>query len=117
MTKINKYIRVKGKEALRTGGWLTTAPVPRFQTLAPDWSTSPDMSGSAECPLSCQQHAASGKYSRKFDIRGSTGMHILRMLTNHCNEKTNENNLYGDDDSQQGLWLGCGQCRAAALGQ
>ncbi|OUC45712.1 hypothetical protein D917_01782 [Trichinella nativa] len=33
------------------------------------------------------------------------------------NEKTNENNLYGDDDSQQGLWLGCGQCCAAAFGQ
>ncbi|KRX36615.1 hypothetical protein T05_7770 [Trichinella murrelli] len=47
MTKINKYIRVKGKKVLRMGSWLTTAPVPRFQTLAPDWSTSPDMSGKA----------------------------------------------------------------------
>ncbi|KRY29478.1 hypothetical protein T01_7186 [Trichinella spiralis] len=46
-------IRMKGKEVLRTGSWLTAAPVPRFQTLAPDWSTSPDMSGSAEFPLSC----------------------------------------------------------------
>ncbi|KRZ63510.1 hypothetical protein T02_14652 [Trichinella nativa] len=33
------------------------------------------------------------------------------------NEKTNEKDLYGDDDSQQGLWLGCGQCCAAAFGQ
>ncbi|XP_003377663.1 conserved hypothetical protein [Trichinella spiralis] len=35
------------REALRTGGWLTTAPVPCSQTIAPDWSTSPDMSGNA----------------------------------------------------------------------
>ncbi|KRX23336.1 R3H domain-containing protein 2 [Trichinella nelsoni] len=37
--------RVNEREALRTGGCLTTAPVPCFQTIAPDWSTSPDMSG------------------------------------------------------------------------
>ncbi|KRZ01616.1 hypothetical protein T11_11009 [Trichinella zimbabwensis] len=41
----DKNIRVNGKEALRTGDWSTAAPVPRFQTLAPDWSTGPDMSG------------------------------------------------------------------------
>ncbi|KRZ71498.1 hypothetical protein T10_10622 [Trichinella papuae] len=45
--------KVKGKVALRTGGWSMAAPVPRFQTLGPDWSTSPDMSGNAEYPLSC----------------------------------------------------------------
>ncbi|KRZ02847.1 hypothetical protein T11_12630 [Trichinella zimbabwensis] len=44
---------VKRKETLRTGGWSTAAPVPRFQTLAPDWSTGPDMFGNAEYPLSC----------------------------------------------------------------
>ncbi|KRY97895.1 hypothetical protein T11_9788, partial [Trichinella zimbabwensis] len=41
----DRNIRVNGKEALRTGDWSTAAPVPRFQTLAPDWSTGPDMSG------------------------------------------------------------------------
>ncbi|KRZ75004.1 hypothetical protein T10_10085 [Trichinella papuae] len=49
---INKYyndskqdciLQVKGKVALRTGGWFKAAPVPRFQTLAPDWPTGPDM--------------------------------------------------------------------------
>ncbi|KRZ77879.1 Deoxyribonuclease-2-alpha [Trichinella papuae] len=32
----NKHIKLHGKEALRTGSWSTAAPVPRFQTLAPD---------------------------------------------------------------------------------
>ncbi|KRZ67634.1 hypothetical protein T10_11393 [Trichinella papuae] len=36
---------IKRKEALQPGSWSTAAPVPRFQTLDPDWSTSPDMSG------------------------------------------------------------------------
>ncbi|KRY91078.1 hypothetical protein T4B_10040 [Trichinella pseudospiralis] len=36
--------KVKGKVALRIGGWFTAAPFPLFQTLNPDWSTSPDMS-------------------------------------------------------------------------
>ncbi|KRZ11490.1 hypothetical protein T11_8860 [Trichinella zimbabwensis] len=38
-------LMVKRKEALQPGSWSTAAPVPRFQTLDPDWSTSPDMSG------------------------------------------------------------------------
>ncbi|KRZ45017.1 hypothetical protein T4C_475 [Trichinella pseudospiralis] len=38
----NKDIKLHGKEAPGTGGWLTVAPVSRFQTLHPDWSTSPD---------------------------------------------------------------------------
>ncbi|KRY75819.1 Delta-like protein 4 [Trichinella pseudospiralis] len=35
----NKDIKLHGKEALRTGSWFTAAPVPRFQTLNPDWSS------------------------------------------------------------------------------
>ncbi|KRZ09254.1 hypothetical protein T11_3729 [Trichinella zimbabwensis] len=45
LTKLGGQITAMyGKEALQTGGWSTAAPVPRFQTLDPDWSTSPDMS-------------------------------------------------------------------------
>ncbi|KRY98657.1 hypothetical protein T11_1425 [Trichinella zimbabwensis] len=40
----DKGIKLHGKEALRPGSWSTAAPVPRFQTLAPDWSTGSDMS-------------------------------------------------------------------------
>ncbi|KRY17580.1 hypothetical protein T12_2193 [Trichinella patagoniensis] len=43
---------MKEKEALRTGGWFKAAPVPQFQTLVSDWSTSSDMTGNAEFPLS-----------------------------------------------------------------
>ncbi|KRZ19239.1 hypothetical protein T11_2391 [Trichinella zimbabwensis] len=44
MDQVDRAI-VKGKVALRTGSGFTAAPVPQFQMLAPDWSTSPDMSG------------------------------------------------------------------------
>ncbi|KRX48884.1 hypothetical protein T05_10440 [Trichinella murrelli] len=47
-----RSVQVKEKEALRTGGWFKAAPVPQFQTLVSDWSTSSDMSGNAEFPLS-----------------------------------------------------------------
>ncbi|KRZ00533.1 hypothetical protein T11_14680 [Trichinella zimbabwensis] len=49
--KINPiFDSMYGKEALRSGDWSTAARVLRFQTIAPDWSTGPDMS---RRPLSC----------------------------------------------------------------
>ncbi|KRX88769.1 hypothetical protein T4E_4332 [Trichinella pseudospiralis] len=44
----DKNISVNVKDALQRGSWSTEAPVPRFQTLDPDWSTGPVTSGNVQ---------------------------------------------------------------------
>ncbi|KRZ15580.1 hypothetical protein T11_16706 [Trichinella zimbabwensis] len=82
----NKDIKLHVKEALRTGSWSTAAPVPRFQMLAPDWPTGPDMSGNVQtsafmlaqskiATFSCLDEELKSEDEQRFGVQDAVSSH------------------------------------------